>query len=79
MKKLLKYLFDPQPGRGWKIIFAGMLIFVVFINAYGYLVEQHYLTHRQGRVLYWLAISGWLVGVVGVVNHFKYVFRSRSR
>ncbi len=79
MKKLLEYLLDPQPGRGWKIILFGMLIFVVFLNAYGYLVEQKLLTYSQGRVLYWLAISGWLVGVIGVVNHFKYVFKSRSK
>ena len=79
MKNLLRYLLDPQPGRGCKIILIGMLVFVVFINAYGYVVEQNYLTIRQGRFLYWLAMLGWVIGVIGAVNHIKYVYLSRSK
>ena len=78
MRNILKYLFDPQPRRGWKIIIVGMLIFIVFINTYGYLLDGGYISKNQGLVLFWMAILGWLLGVIGVVNHFRWFFSSRS-
>ena len=78
MGNMLKYLFDPQPRRGWKIIIVGMLVFLVFINAHGYLLNEEYITKSQGLILYWIAILGWVIGVIGVVNHFRWFFSSRS-
>ena len=78
MMKILQYLLDPQPRRGWRIVLAGMIIFVVFIYAQGFCVEKGYISESQGEIFYWLAISGWLLGVIGVVNHFRWFFNSKS-
>lgn len=75
---ILKYLLDPQPRRGWRIVIVGMLIYLLFSYAQSHFVENGYITKSQGQVFFWLAILGWLVGVIGIVNHFRWFFASKA-
>jgi hypothetical protein len=57
----------------WKLMLGGFVVFVAFALAQALLAEAHW--DRLSRVLFVVAVAGWVVGAGGVILHVYVLYK----